>query len=87
MKKIPNYFKKFTQSLFLGILDALLPNIKESLKEIPSEFLNDRGELKIDFVRISSATVFFVLMILAICDVITFNDILKFINQWSLLLV
>lgn len=75
------------QSLFLGIFDALLPNIKESLKQIPSEFLNDRGELKIDFVRICSATVFFVLMILSICDVITFNDILKFVDQWNLLLL
>lgn len=87
MKKIPNYFKKFTQSLFLGILDAVLPNIKESLKEIPSEFLNDRGELKIDFVRICSATLFFILIMLAICDVITFNDILNFVNQWNLLLL
>ena len=75
------------QSLFLGILDAILPNMKESLKQIPSEFLNDRGELKIDFVRISSATVFFVLIILAICDVITFNDILNFVNKWKLLLL
>jgi hypothetical protein len=87
MKKIPNYCKNFMQSLFLGIFDALLPNIKESLKQIPSEFLNDRGELKIDFVRICSATVFFVLMILSICDVITFNDILKFVDQWNLLLL
>jgi hypothetical protein len=75
------------QSLFLGILDAVLPNIKESLKQIPSEFLNDRGELKIDFVRICTATVFFVLIILAICDVITFNDILNFVNKWNLLLL
>lgn len=87
MKKLPNYFKKFTQSLFLGILDALLPNIKESLKEIPSQFLNDRGELKIDVVRLCSATIFFVLIILAICDVITFNDISNFVKQWNLLLV
>jgi len=87
MKKIPNYFKNFMQSLFLGILDALLPNIKESFKQIPSEFLNDRGELKIDFVRICSATVFFVLMILCICDVITFNDIINFVNKWNLLLL
>jgi len=75
------------QSLFLGILDAILPNIKESLKQIPSEFLNDRGELKIDFVRIFSATVFFILIILAICDVITFNDIINFVNKWNLLLL
>lgn len=87
MKKIPNHFKKFTKSFFLGILDAVLPNIKESLKEIPSEFLNDRGQLKIDFVRICSATLFFVLIMLAICDVITFNDILNFVNQWNLLLL
>lgn len=75
------------QSLFLGILDAILPNIKESLKQIPSEFLNDRGELKIDFVRICTATVFFVLIILAICDVITFNDMINFVNKWKLLLL
>ena len=87
MKKIPNYFKNQLKSLFLGILDALLPNIKESLKEIPSEFLNDRGELKIDIVRLCSSTVFFVLIILAICDVITFNDIINFVNKWNLLLL
>lgn len=87
MKKIPNHIQKFTKSLFLGILDAILPNIKESLKEIPSEFLNDRGELKVDIVRICTATVFFVLIILAICDVITFNDILIFVHKWNLLLL
>jgi hypothetical protein len=87
MKKIPTYCKNFLESVGLGILDALLPNIKESLKQIPSEFLYEKGKFQIDIVRVCSATIFFVLMILAICDIITFNDITKFVAQWNLLLL
>lgn len=75
------------ESVGLGILDAILPNIKESLKQIPSEFIYEKGKFQVDIVRICTATVFFVLIILAICDIITFNDILIFVNQWNLLLL
>lgn len=87
MKKIPKYCKNFIESVGLGILDAILPNIKESLKQIPSEFIYEKGKFQVDIVRICTATVFFVLIILAICDIITFNDILIFVNQWNLLLL
>jgi hypothetical protein len=86
-KKIINGCKKFPKSLFLGFIDAILPNIKESIKEIPSEFLNDKGKVNIDYLRLGSATVFFVMNILCILDVITYNDLINVLKQWNLLLL
>jgi len=86
-KKIINSCKKFPKSLFLGFIDAVLPNIKESIKEVPSEFLNDQNKINIDYLRLGSATVFFVLNLLCILDVITYNDLIKVIKEWNLLLL
>ena len=86
-KKIINSCKKFPKSLFLGFIDAVLPNIKESIKEVPSEFLNDQNKINIDYLRLGSATVFFVLNLLCILDVITYNDLINVIKEWNLLLL
>jgi hypothetical protein len=84
--KIISLIKKIPKSVFLGLADAILPNIKESIKENPSEFVQLPSSFKIDWTRLTSAFVFFTLILLAIFDFITFNDIVKFFKEWSLLL-
>jgi hypothetical protein len=84
--KILSLLKKIPKSIFLGLGDALFPNIKESIKEKPSEFAQLPSSYKIDWTRLTSAFVFFTLILLAIFDFITFNDITKFFKEWSLLL-
>lgn len=84
-KKIITIAKNLPKSIFFGFTDALLPHIKESVKEKESEFASELPQLHINYTRLTSALVFFTLNILAIFDIITFEDILNFFEQWNLL--
>jgi hypothetical protein len=85
-KKIITIAKNLPKSIFYGFTDAILPHIKESVKEKESEFAKELPQLDINYTRLTSALVFFTLNILAIFDIITFEDILNFLQQWSVLL-
>jgi hypothetical protein len=85
-KKIITIAKNLPKSIFYGFTDAILPHIKESVKEKESEFAKELPQLDINYTRLTSALVFFTLNILAIFDIITFDDILNFLKQWSALL-
>ena len=85
-KKIITIAKNLPKSIFYGFTDAILPHIKESVKEKESEFAKEMPQLDINYTRLTSALVFFTLNILAIFDIITFDDILNFLKQWSALL-
>ena len=85
-KKIINRLKNFHVSLFLGIIDALLPNIKDTIKQKETDFLHDQPKLDIDWTRLTSALVSFTIIILAIFDFIPAEDIIKFLSAWNVLL-
>lgn len=85
-KKIITVAKNLPKSIFLGFTDAILPHIKESVKEKESDFAKELPKLNINYTRLTSALVFFTLNILAIFDFITFQDIIKFLEQWNFLL-
>ena len=85
-KKIINRLKTFHTSLFLGIIDALLPNVKDTIKQKETDFLNDQPKLDIDWTRLTSALVSFTIIILAIFDFITAQDIIEFLTAWCVLL-
>ena len=78
--------RKFPKSIFLGFCDALLPYIKESIKEKDTLYISENPKLEIDWTRLTSALVSFTLIILAIFDFITADDILKFLTEWNSLL-
>lgn len=84
-RKIINGIKNFPKSIVLGFLDALLPYIKESIKEKESEFARELPKLQIDWTRLTSALVSFTIIILCIFDFITADDIIKFLTAWSAL--
>ena len=85
-RKIINSIKNFPKSIVLGFLDALLPYIKESVKEKESDFAQELPKLQIDWTRLTSALVSFTIIILCIFDFITAEDIIKFLTAWSALL-
>jgi len=85
-KQLITYFKNLPKNIIFGFTDALLPHIKESVKEKDTDFFKETPKLEINYTRLTSALVFFTLNILAIFDFITFQDILKFLEQWNLLL-
>lgn len=85
-RKIFAVVKKIPVSVGKGILDAILPNIKESIKEKESDFKNELPKVSIDWTRLTTALVSFTIIILAIFDFITYDDILEFLSAWSVLL-
>lgn len=85
-KKIIKIARNLPKSIFLGFTDAILPHIKESVKEKESEFSDELPQVSINYTRLTSALVFFTLNILSIFDIITYEDILAFLEQWSVLL-
>ena len=85
-RKIINTVRKFPKSIFLGFCDALLPYIKESIKEKDTLYISESPKLDIDWARLTSALVSFTIIILAIFDFITADDILKFLTAWNVLL-
>lgn len=85
-RKIINTLSKFIKSIFLGFCDALLPYIKESIKEKDTLYVSESPKLDIDWTRLTSALVSFTIIILAIFDFITAQDIIKFLTAWNVLL-
>lgn len=85
-KKIFVTLKKIPISIGKGILDAFLPNIHESIKQKPTDFKDEIPKLSIDYTRVFSALVSFTVIVLAIFDFITYEDILKFLHLWNVLL-
>ena len=76
--KILALIKKIPKSVFLGVLDALLPNIKDSIKEKPSYFIQEKPGLLIDWPRLTAAFVAFTVIVLSILDLINFFKIWNF---------
>ena len=64
----------------------LISKIKDSIKEKDSDFAREMPTLQIDWMRLTSALVSFTIIILAIFDFITAEDIIKFLTAWSALL-
>ena len=85
-RKIINTMRKVLKSIFLGFCDALLPYIKESIKEKDTLYISENPKLEIDWTRLTSALLSFTLIILAIFDFITADDILKFLTALNSLL-
>jgi hypothetical protein len=85
-RKLMSGLKNLPKSVILGFTDALLPNIKDSIKEKDSDFARELPTLQIDWTRLTSALVSFTIIILAIFDFITAEDIIKFLTAWSALL-
>jgi hypothetical protein len=81
--KILTLLKKIPKSVVLGFLDALLPNIKESIQEKPSEFLQEKAKLLIDWPRLTAAFVGFTIVILSILDLIKLKDLINILNLWN----
>jgi hypothetical protein len=81
--KILALIKKIPKSVFLGVLDALLPNIKDSIKEKPSYFIQEKPGLLIDWPRLTAAFVAFTVIVLSILDLIKVEDLINFFKIWN----
>jgi len=76
MKKI----KDIPTKIILGILDAILPNTKESIVLKESEFIAEKPSYKIDYIRFFSSLVAFITILLGLFNLIDLNKVIYLLN-------
>jgi hypothetical protein len=79
MKKVKNNIN----SIFLGLLDAILPNFKNCFKEIKSEFITDEDYIEVNWLRLFVSLITFTLLVLNFFKIIEIQDVIKLIETFN----
>jgi len=69
-----------------GVIDAILPNLNNSVKPAQTDFADDKKQWEIDYLRMGTAIVAFVGIILLITDTIDIEKLKEIVEAWNLLL-
>ena len=78
-----NQLKKFAQKVALGILDGILPNIKQSVKLEQSEFVSEKPAYKIDYVRLATSLITFGLVMASLFGWIDLDQVILILEKWN----
>lgn len=84
MKKL-KVFGTIAKKIGKGVIDAVLPNITNSIKPAQTDFVNDK-KYEIDWLRLLTAIVTFICMVLLITDTIDYNKFKQIIEAWKFVL-
>lgn len=76
MKKVKNNIN----SIVLGLLDAILPNFKNCIKEIKSEFVTDEDYIEVNWLRLFTSLFTFIFLVLNFFKIIEIQDVIKLIE-------
>jgi hypothetical protein len=76
MKKVKNNIN----SIVLGLLDAILPNFKNCIKEIKSEFVTDEDYIEVNWLRLFVSLLTFTFLVLNFFKIIEIQDVIKLIE-------
>jgi len=82
MRKI-KVFGTIAKKIGKGIIDAVLPNLKNSIKPAPTDFINEPNKYEIDWLRMVTAIVTFICLVLLITDTIDYNKFKQLIEAWK----
>jgi len=66
--------------IILGIFDTVLPKVDNSIQKIDSEFKNEQPKIKVDYIRFFSALITFILLILNLFKLVTFDQIVEILK-------
>jgi hypothetical protein len=73
MKKL----KEIPYKIIAGVLDALLPNFKNSVELKESDFKNDISKYEVDYIRFCASIISFMFIILSVINNIDYKMILE----------
>ena len=68
---------KLIMRLIGGMLDTITPNIQNSLKEKEFNPKTNKQQIKIDWVRLSSSFIVFILLLLNFLHLIDISEVIK----------
>lgn len=85
MKKI-RIIGNIAKRIGKGVIDAVLPNLNNSVKPAQTDFADDKKQWEIDYLRMGTAIVAFVGVILLITDTIDLEKFKQIVEAWKYLL-
>lgn len=66
-----------------GIIDGLLPNVTNSIKKEQSQFANEKPKICVDWVRLSTAIIAFVGIVLTLLGKVDIKKIYEILDLWK----
>lgn len=79
LKIIGNIAKRIAK----GIFDATLPTISNSIKKEPSQFIEEKPKICVDWVRLTTAILAFVGIVLTLLGKIDLKKVYDILDLWK----
>jgi len=82
MKKV-KIIANLAKRIGKGIIDGVLPNVSNSIKQQQSQFANEKPKLCVDWVRLTTAIIAFVGIVLTLLGKIDIKKLQQVIDLWT----
>jgi hypothetical protein len=82
MKRI-KFIANVAKRVGKGIIDGLLPNVTNSIKKEQSQFVNEKPKICVDWVRLSTAILAFVGIVLTLLGKIDIKKVYEILDLWE----
>lgn len=76
MKKLYNLIL----NVILGIFDAVLPKVDNSIQTVQSEFFNDDPKIAVNWIRFLATLITFIILVLNFFHLVTIEDIIRILE-------
>ena len=85
MKKILRIVGKVIKGVGKGVIDTVLPNVKESIKMSESDLPDDRKKYDIDFPRLIASITVWIILLLVFFGKVKFSDVVELVTKLLIL--
>jgi hypothetical protein len=81
MKKLLRIVGKVIKGVGKGVIDTVLPNVKESIKMSESDLPDDRKKYDIDFPRLIASITVWIILLLVFFGKVKFSDVVELVTK------
>jgi hypothetical protein len=81
MKKLFRIVGKVIKGVGKGVIDTILPNVKESIKMSESDLPDDRKKYDIDFPRLIASITVWIILLLVFFGKVKFSDVVELVTK------
>jgi hypothetical protein len=81
MKKLFRIVGKVIKGVGKGVIDTVLPNVKESIKMSESDLPEDRKKYDIDFPRLIASITVWIILLLVFFGKVKFSDVVELVTK------
>jgi hypothetical protein len=81
MKKLFRIVGKVIKGVGKGVIDTVLPNVKESIKMSESDLPDDRKKYDVDFPRLIASITVWIILLLVFFGKVKFSDVVELVTK------